>query len=109
MTIFTASDFISGPKDRLVEFVRKGLGYPPQWTTTRCAVKLQGLTGLALVCMDSKKYNDIWCYSLALAGEVDPGPVELSDRAAEASFELAKVWKTPLGAPGVVDVVANGG
>ncbi len=42
------------------------------WTTTRCAVRVQRLTGAALV-STTDEYNAAFLYSKALWFEVDPG------------------------------------
>ena len=62
-------------------------------TAIRAAVQIEALTGEALVSADLKDYIDCFLYSLALAAEVDPGPVHLSDRQASVSFALAHVWR----------------
>lgn len=79
-------------KTHLVEVLQLGMHIPLNWTTTRCAVRLKNLTNVALVLANTSNYNHCWLYSLALAGEVDPGAVELADQAANVSFELAARW-----------------
>ncbi len=53
--------------------VTKAFPLSPVWTTTRCAVTTEKLTGVAMVCVTSADYNKTFLYSLALAEEVDPG------------------------------------
>ena len=52
--------------------VTKAFPLSPVWTTTRCAVNTERLTGVAMVCATSADYNKTYLYSLALAAEVDP-------------------------------------
>ena len=74
--------------------VTKAFPLSPVWTTTRCAVTTERLTGVAMVCATSADYNKTYLYSLALAAEVDPGgSFSLSDKQAEVAFKMAKLWK----------------
>jgi hypothetical protein len=74
--------------------VTKAFPLSPVWTTTRCAVTTEKLTGVAMVCATSADYNKTYLYSLALAAEVDPGgSFSLSDKQAEVAFKMAKLWK----------------
>ena len=90
-----ARELLQRPKDQIVEAILRGLKVNA-WglTTTQAAVKVQALTGLALVVATPKQYNDAFLYSLALAAEVDPGSIDLSDKQAEVAFRLAALWKT---------------
>ena len=86
--------------DDIVGFVTKALTLFPTWTTTRAAVKLQGLTNLVYLGAKPKDFNSVWLYSLAVAAETDPGnTVVLSDKQAEMAFALADVWATLAGRP----------
>jgi len=68
------------------------------WTTTRCAVLVERLCGIAMVAATTAEYTSAVLYSFALASEVDPGgQFTLSDRQAEVAFRLAKVWRTAAG------------
>jgi hypothetical protein len=74
--------------------VTKAFPLSPVWTTTRCAVTTEKLTGVAMVCATSADYNKTYLYSLALAAEVDPGgSFSLSDKQAEVAFKMANLWK----------------
>ena len=81
--------------------VTKAFPLSPVWTTTRCAVTTERLTGVAMVCATSADYNKTYLYSLALAAEVDPGgSFSLSDKQAEVAFKMAKLWKKGRGDSG---------
>ena len=75
--------------------ITKAHGLALPWTTTKCAVQVERLTGMAMVASTTTDYNTAFLYSLALASEVDPGgQFTLSDRQAEVSFKLCRVWQT---------------
>ena len=77
----------------VVPLINKALGITPQWSTTRCAVAVEKLTSIAWAA-SKKKYNESFLYSLALAVEADPGvEFKLSDKQAEVSFHLCKLWR----------------
>jgi hypothetical protein len=83
------------PKEQIVEIIKRGATVGSWiWTTTQAAVKVQALTGVALVAATLKNYNDAFLYSIALASEVDPGNLELADKQAEVAFKLAALWKS---------------
>ncbi len=78
------------------------------WTTTRCAVRVERLTGAAMVAT-TDEYNAAFLYSIALGCEVDPGGLfSLSDRQAEVSFKLCKKWRTEAGRDVPRDAAAGG-
>ena len=61
-------------------FLQRGAGTALSYTTTLCAVRIKQLTNLTFVASGSKEFNLAWLYSLALAGQVDPGVVVLGER-----------------------------
>ena len=76
------------------EFIKKSLSLSPRWTTTRCAVVCEALSGVVLVEESTAPYNLAFLYSLALASETDPGTsFKLADRQAELAFKLAACWR----------------
>jgi hypothetical protein len=57
-------------------------------------VAIERLTGAAMVAASSSIFAQCYLYSVALACEVDPGSqFTLSDRQAEVSFKLFRVWR----------------
>jgi hypothetical protein len=74
------------------------------WDTTKAAKTLRSLTGVALVTGQFKEYLSSFLYSIALTAGVDVPFLELSPKAADASFVLADLWQahledeSPLGA-----------
>lgn len=74
--------------------ITKAFPLQPSWTTTRCAVATEKMTGVAMVCATAEEYNKTFLFSLALAAEVDPGgSFSLSDKQAECAFAMARLWK----------------
>ena len=63
------------------------------WTTSRAALKIRQMTGMALVANNLHDYLHPFLASLGLAGGVDTALVDLDDRAAEIAFRLAEVWQ----------------
>ena len=81
-------------KDELVSLLQKGAGVKKTpFTTTTIAVKLQALTKVAYVATTWTEYNTAFIYSVALAAEVDPGNLILTERQADVSFALARCWQ----------------
>ena len=62
------------------------------WNTTRAAMALRSLTGVALVTGQFTEYLRCFLYSLALTDGVDVATLELTERAGDASFHLAELW-----------------
>lgn len=79
-------------------FLQKGLLCKLAFTSTLCAVRVRELTGLTMVASDTV-FNQAWLYSMALAGQVDPGPVALGERQGDVAFALADVWLRAAGRP----------
>ena len=77
----------------VVEFLKKGVPLRPAWTPTKCAVRIEDLTGLAMAAKSSLEYSSAWIYSLALLVEVDPMEVKLTDRQVEVAFGLTRRYK----------------
>jgi hypothetical protein len=63
-----------------------------QWSTTAAAVKVHEMCGVAMVAATFTPYLEAFMYSVALAAQVEPGPVELTTTQAQVSFQLAKLW-----------------
>ena len=93
-------------KEELTKFIERGLQLSLVYTTTLCAVRIRQLTGLTLVAGE-QGYNHAWLYSLALAGQVDPGPVVLGERQADVAFQLAEVWLKAAGRPPLRDAAGG--
>lgn len=78
--------------------INKAFGLAPSWTTTRSAVQVERLTGMAMVAATTKEYNESYLYSIALGCEVDPGgQFTLTDRQAEVAFKLCRLWRAQAG------------
>ena len=89
---------VAAPKDIVATFIEKAMGITPQWTTTRCAMEVEAMTGTAMVAASAHDYSLSYLYSIALAAEVDLGTFfDLSDRQAEVSFKLCHIWKKRAG------------
>ena len=89
-------------------FIQRGAGTAISYTTTLCAVRIKQLTNLSFVSSETKDYNAAWLYSVALAGQVDPGQVVLGERAGEVAFALADVWLAAAGRPLLRGAAAGG-
>jgi len=81
------------------KFIARGAGLVLSYTTTLCAVRVKKLTNISYVAPAAKEYNDAFLYSIALAGQVDPGQVVLGDRQGEVAFALCDVWSAAAGRP----------
>ncbi len=78
------------------------------WKNARCAVRVERLTGAALVAT-TDEYNAAFLYSIYLGREVDSGGLfSLSDRQAEVSFKLCKKWRTEAARDVPRDAAAGG-
>ncbi len=78
--------------------VTKAFNLVLPWTTTRCAVLVELVCGIAMVAATTAEYTSAVLYNFALASAVDPGGrFTLSDRQAAVAFRLAKVWRTVAG------------
>ena len=102
--IFLSADvsvaLLAAAKETVVNFITRAVALTPSWTTTRCAVVVENLTGLAMVAASAGDYNTAWLCSLALGAEVELGTqVQLSDRQAEVAFKLARLWKNNAARP----------
>ena len=103
------------PKEDISALLLQGaLVTQTSYTTTFIAKQLQKLTGTVFVDTNWVDYNRPLMYSLALAAEVDPGVVQLTERQAEVAFALAACWTSSLsstaagGPPGAGSGVAGG-
>ena len=106
-------------KEVVVEFLKKAVALQPTWTPTKCAVRIENLTGTTMAAASSLEYSAAYVYSLALLCEVDPVVLNLTDKQVEVAFKLAKHWKSlgkrvaaaggPGGAGGAGGGVAGGG
>jgi hypothetical protein len=67
------------------------------WDTTKCAMKVRSLKGVAMVEPDVKNYLHAFLYSLALAGSVSIATLDLSEQAAEVAFRLSERWQARYG------------
>jgi hypothetical protein len=84
--------------DVVISFLNKAVALKPSWTTTKCAVAVERLTGAALVAASTAEYNSCWVYSIALACEADPGTAfTMSDRQADIAFRLCRCWRAAAG------------
>ena len=80
----------TAPSDVVIKFLAKAAQLSPSWTTTRCAVRVESLTGVAWVAAETKEYSKAYVYSLALACQIDPGTYfEVTDKAAEVALLYA--------------------
>ena len=47
---------VAAPKDIVATFIEKAMGITPQWTTTRCAMEVEAMTGTAMVAASAHDY-----------------------------------------------------
>ncbi len=79
------------------DLITKAFKVQLSWKTTRCAVRVERLTGAAMVAT-TDEYNAAFLYSIALGCEEDPGGLfSLRNCQAEVSFKLCKKWRTEAG------------
>jgi hypothetical protein len=64
------------------------------WDTTRCALAVRKLTGVAMVESTLQPYLAAYLYSLALTKNVSIPSLELSDKASDVAFKLYEKWTT---------------
>jgi len=97
-------------KDKIIQLLARGQSIQGlQWTTTAAAVRVEALTGLAMVYNTLTKYLESFLYSLALAAQVHPGDVNLDDKRSAVAFVLARTWTgtTRTAEPGVSPATAS--
>jgi hypothetical protein len=84
----------------VINFITRAQVLPPRWSTTKCAVTVERLTGEAMVAASSSEYAMAYLYSIALAREVDPASnFDLTDRQSTVAFKLARAWRRAAGHP----------
>ena len=88
-----ALELLSLDKPQVVEFLKKLAAVSLSWTPTKCAVRIEKLTGLAMAASSSSEYAAAWVYALALLVEVDPIEVTLTDKQVEVAFALLKHYE----------------
>ena len=94
------AEALERPRDDISALLAKGaLVNQTQHTTTSIAKRLQQLVGTVYVAGAWQDYNVAFMYSVALAAEVDPGLVQLTERQAEVAFALADCWCTSTSTP----------
>ena len=95
-----AAKALERPRDDISTLLAKGaLVNQTLHKTTSKAKRLQQLVGTVYVAGAWQDYNVAFMYSVALAAEVDPGLVQLSERQAEVAFALAVCWFTSTSTP----------
>jgi hypothetical protein len=80
-------------KSLVVDFLKKGVALTPAWTPTKCAVRIEEMTAIAMAADSALHYSAAWIYALALYFELDPMEVQLTQKQVEVAFALRKFYK----------------